>query len=78
MLELNPAIRPDAATVLQQWLEIRCHISSRNQLARLRTRSEGNLKGVVSDVMAFLKLGVLLSQKSLRSIARFTMFSKHV
>ena len=66
MMVQDPILRPDAAAVLERWSQIRGRVSTLRRVARARERSEGIVKRVVFDVFASLKLGMLLSQKSIR------------
>lgn len=61
----DPEQRPDAATVLQQWRQIRGGIFLLHRGWRLRKRSENVAQSMVFDIVHFMKLGILLSSRFL-------------
>ena len=74
----DPSVRPDAATVLAQWLQIRGHVSTLHRVARARKRSEGIVTRIIFDAFALLKLGGLLPQKLIRSVGGLAVSRRRV
>ena len=77
MTQQDPTRRPGADAILQQWHEIRGSIFLVHRGWRLHERSESYTQTIVFDVVAFLKLGILLSRRFLVWTARLlTVFRR--
>lgn len=77
MKRKNPDSRADAMMALEQWRKIRGRVFFLHRGARLHSRGEGMLETVVFDVVAFLRLGMVLSRRFIIWTARLLAFWHH-
>lgn len=71
MTARNPEKRPDAELALRQWRQIRGGICFIHRGRLLRRADDDDSEPIVFDVIAFLKLGMLLSRRFLIWTARW-------
>lgn len=78
MTSLDPEERPDAATALRQWRQLRGHIFLLHRGWRLRGQSENVAKTLLFDVVHFMRLGILLSHHFLVWTSRLLAFVRRI
>ena len=77
MTRQKPGDRPDAVAALQQWRKIRGSVFLLHRGWRLHERKESLGETVVFDVVAFLKLGILLSRRFIEwTVHLLTLFKR--
>jgi hypothetical protein len=78
MINYDPNNRPDAEQALERWRHIRGAIWILQRGCRLRRRSNPKDESVVFDILAFLKLCVMISRRYLIWTARWLSLFRQV